>query len=104
MAVHVAYMGFATAARTREYRLRVQDAGVFHDFVRAIALEAFVAKRARYQDAPEICFLKLQQELAECDGKLPDAYSSLTDSDLLEYEAAHAPKPRRRGPRPAVEA
>ena len=92
----VEYMGFASAGTTREYRLRAQDAGEFHDFVRAISLEAFTAHRARYQDAPEICFLKLQRELAECDGQWPDAYLGITDAELEEYRMAHAPKPPRR--------
>ncbi len=98
---HVAYVGFTTAQNTREYRLRVQEGGVFHDFVRAISLEAFIARRARYQDAPDICFLKLQRELAEGEGTLPDAYLSITDSELEEYRAAHAPKPPPRRPKPA---
>jgi hypothetical protein len=102
MALHVAYLGFTTARDAREYRLRAQDGAVFHDFVRAISLEAFAARRARYQDAPEICFLKLQDELAACESTLPEAYASLTDSDLDAYRIAHAPKaPRRRTPQPA---
>ncbi len=100
MGMHVEYVGFTTVSRTREYRLRAQEGGVFHDFVRAIPLDAFIAHRARYQDAPEICFLNLQRELQECEGKLPEAYLKMTDSDLEEYRTAHAPKPPRRRPRP----
>jgi hypothetical protein len=94
--MRVEYMGFTNVDTNREYRLRAQDAGVFHEFVRAISLEAFTAHRARYQDAPEICFLKLQRELVECDGTWPDAYVGITDAELEEYRAAHAPKPPRR--------
>jgi hypothetical protein len=104
MGAHVEYVGFTTADASREYRLRTQDSGVFHDFVLAISLEAFVAHRARYQDAPEICFLRLQHELAACEGTLPNAYLSITDADLLEYRTAHAPKPPKRRPRPALPA
>jgi len=101
MGMHVEYLGFTTVSRTREYRLRAQEAGgVFHDFVRAIPLEAFIAHRARYQDAPEICFLNLQRELEGCEGKLPEAYVKMTDHDLDEYRNAHAPKPPRRRPTP----
>lgn len=101
MGMHVEYVGFSTASKSREYRLRTQNGGVSHDFVRAIALEAFIARRARYQDAPEICFLNLQRELAACEGTLPDAYLSITDSELQAYREAHSPKPTRRRPRPA---
>ena len=100
MGMHVEYVGFSTATKVREYRLRAQEAGVFHDFVRAIPLEAFIARRARYQDAPEICFLNLQRELAASDGTLPDAYLSITDTELQEYRDAHSPKPTRRRPKP----
>jgi len=102
MTLHVAYMGFTTSGKAREYRLRAQDGPVFRDFVRAIALEAFASRRARYQDAPEICFQKLQDELAACESTLPETYVSLTDADLDAYRVAHAPKPtRRRPPQPA---
>jgi len=100
MGMHVEYLGFTTENNTRAYRLRMLDGGVSHDFVRAISLEAFITRRARYQDAPEICFLKLQHELAACDGTLPDAYVSITDSELEEYRAAHSPKPPQRRPKP----
>ena len=100
MGMHVEYVGFTTGNNTREYRLRAQDGGVSHDFVLAISLEAFNARRARFQDAPEICFLKLQHELAAGDGKLPNAYLSITDSELEEYRASHSPKPPRRRPKP----
>jgi hypothetical protein len=96
MGMHVEYMGFTSASKNREYRLRALEGGVFHDFIRAISLEAFTARRVRFQDAPGICFQKLQRELAECDGKWPDAYLGITDSELEEYRTAQAPKPARR--------
>lgn len=102
MGMHVEYVGFTTENKTRDYRLRTQDAGVIHDYVRSIALEAFVSRRARYQDAPEICFLKLLGELAACVGTLPEARVSVTDSDLDAYRVAHLPKPPNRRPRPPV--
>jgi hypothetical protein len=98
---HVEYVGFTTVRDRREYRLRVQEGGVFHDFVLAISLEAFLTRRARYQDAPEICFLKLQRALAECVGTLPDARLSISDVELEEYRTAHSPKPPVRRPKPA---
>jgi hypothetical protein len=97
---HVEYVGFTTANDAREYRLRVHAGGVFHEFVLAIPLEAFTTRRARYQDAPEICFLKLQRALAECVGTLPDAYLSISDVELEEYRTAHSPKPPTRRPKP----
>lgn len=101
MSVHVEYLGFTTANGTREYRLRARSGDESHDFVRAIPLSAFVARRARFQDAPEICFLKLQRELAAAEGSLPDSYVRITDSELEEYRVAHSTKPSQRsGPKP----
>jgi hypothetical protein len=100
LALHVEYVGFTTASAAREYRLRIQEGGVFHEFVLAISLEAFNTRRARFQDAPEICFLKLQRELAAGGGTLPAGYLSVTDSDLEEYKTAHSPKPAQRRPKP----
>lgn len=101
MGIHVEYLGFSTEGKTRAYRLRARDGSETHDFVRAIPLEAFTTRRARYQDAPEICFLMLQHELAACAGTMPDAYLDVTDAELEAYRTAHAPKPSQRRPKPA---
>lgn len=100
MAVHVEYLGFKTANDAREYQLRARSGDESYDFVRAIPLSAFVSRRARFQDAPEICFLKLHRELATAEGTLPAAYLRITDSELEEYRQAHSAKPSQRGPKP----
>lgn len=99
-AAHVEYVGFKAGGSAREYRLRVRLAtGDFHDFTLVIANEAFTARRARFQDAPDICFLKLQRELAACPEGLPEAYLRVSDVELEEYRSAHAPKPPHRRPK-----
>jgi len=101
MGTHVQYVGFAAKPKAREYTLRVRLATADpRDFTLAIANEAFLSHRVRYQDAPDICFLKLQRELAALDGGLPDAYLSISDAELEEYRVAHAPKAPQRRPRP----
>ncbi len=98
---HVEYRGFATKGDSREYTLRLKNtAGEFRDFTLAIASEAFVAHRVRYQDGPDICFLKLQRELLAHGEALPPVYLEVTDADLAEYRTAHAPKPPQRRPKP----
>jgi hypothetical protein len=100
---HVEYVGFRASETSREYTLRVkQAAGTADDFTLSIANEAFIAHRVRYQDGPDICFLKLQKELAALGGGLPAARLSVSDAELEEYRAAHAPKPPQRRPRPPV--
>lgn len=98
---HVQYIGFATKGTTREYTLRVRLAATDpQDVTLAIPNEAFLSHRVRYQDAPDICFLKLQRELAALEGAFPAAYLNVTDAELEEYRVAHTPKPPQRRPKP----
>lgn len=100
IAAHVEYVGFTSRESAREYTLRVkQAAGDSQDFKLLIPNEAFLSHRVRYQDGPEICFLKLQRELIACPGGLPQAKLSVTDADLEEYRAAHTAKPQSRRPK-----
>ena len=98
---HVEYVGFSPKGNSREYTLRVrQPTGDPRDFTVAIPNEAFLAHRVRYQDAPEICFLRLQRELAASPGGPPAVRLSISDADLEEYRVAHSPKPPQRRPKP----
>ena len=97
---HVEYVGFSTDAVSRSYQLRATlVTGETHDFVLVIRNEAFLGQRVRYQDAPEICFLRLQRELTAYGEDLPPLRQSVSDEDLAQYREAHAP--RQPGPRPS---
>jgi hypothetical protein len=101
VAPQVEYVGFKTDGTMREYTLLLRRTGDDSvGFVIVIPNEAFLAHRVRYQDAPEICFLKLHREILACAEGLPSARLIVSDADLLEYRAAHTPKPARRRPRP----
>jgi hypothetical protein len=97
-AVHVEYVGFNAVGAAREYTLLVRRAaGEDHlEFTIVIPNEAFLSRRVRYQDAPEICFLKLQRELLACSDDLPKARLIVTDGDLATYRSAHTPPQRGR--------
>jgi hypothetical protein len=93
----VAYVDFTAAEGVRQYRLRVRQGADSHDFTVAIPNEAFLSGRIRYQDAPDICFLKIQREIAAGEeGTLPDRALKLTDEELQEYKTSHASKSSRR--------
>jgi len=94
----VEYLEFKAGEAAREYRLRVRRGADIRGVTVAISNEAFLSGRARYQDAPDICFLKVRRELAEWeDGALPALAHSMSDGELEEYKVAHAPKrPGRR--------
>jgi hypothetical protein len=94
----VEYVSFKAIGAVREYHLRVRRGTDVHDFTVAIPNEAFLSGRVRYQDAPDVCFLKLQRELAAGeDGAFPARALKMTDQELEEYKVAHTPKNTRRG-------
>jgi len=99
---HVEYMGFKSLESTREYRLRVhQGANVLQDVTIVIQNSAFLTKLVRYQDGPELCFHKLQRAVAGSTDTMPERLY-VSDTDLADYAAAHAPKPSRRSKPPVV--
>jgi hypothetical protein len=95
---HVEYLAFTAAEAARVYHLRVRRGTDLHDFTVAIPNEAFLSGRVRYQDAPDICFLKVQREIAAReDESLPAQALRMTDEELEEYKVSHTPKtPGRR--------
>ena len=99
MRLHVEYVGFSTDDVARRYTLRVRLAtDEIHEFVLVIPNEAFLSHRLRYQDAPEICYLRLQRDLAACGECLPPDQQSVTDAELEEYRLAHVLKASRQRP------
>ena len=57
-------MGFECTSAGRAYRLRVDGVGEPRLFTVTILTAAFDTRKARFQDAPELCFARLQRELA----------------------------------------
>ena len=90
------YVGFTVNETSRVYTMRVRRPdGIFHDFQIAIANKSFLSKRVRYQDAPEICFLKLQEELGLCgEDSAPASRIQISDAELDAYREAHTKSSR----------
>jgi hypothetical protein len=102
-AAQVAYVGFRSLPTGREYKFRVTRAdGNSQDFQLAVSNEAFLRRDVRYQDAAEICFLKLQRAVLACEPGLPALYQEVTEQDFEAYRVAHAPKARNVRPPPPV--
>jgi hypothetical protein len=94
-AVVLQYIGFETRGGVREYTFTLRGSGgESSEYFVTIANAAFVAHRVRYQDAPEICSLRLHREFAARSDHLPSARFSITDAELADYMKAHAPKPK----------
>src|SRR5207245_270228 len=75
----VEFVGFQSKALAREYTFTVREsASEPREFTLTIANEAFVSHRARYQDAPHICSLKLHRELATYANHPPETHFCIT--------------------------
>jgi hypothetical protein len=101
--VAVRYLGFQNTDEGRAYTLRVDGPGAPRTVVVTIPHSAFQTKKARFQDAPEICFVKLQRELAS-NAELPDGLEMLVSADDMddyrEGQTRRTPE-RKRRPRPS---
>jgi hypothetical protein len=91
--VNVQYLGFEAKALVREYSFLVrQAANETLEFTLTIVNEAFSSHRARYQDGPEICSLRLRRELAVLENHPPQTHYRISEVDLDEYRNSHAPR------------
>jgi len=89
----VQYVGFEAKDSVREYTFSVREpASQPRAFILTIANEAFESHRARYQDAPDICLLKLRRELATGAIQPEATCFCVTDTELAAYHAGHKEK------------
>jgi hypothetical protein len=89
----VQFVGFESKRLGREYTFTVRDpAAEPRDFTLTIANKAFNDHRIRYQDAPDICSLKLRRELATHANHPADNHFDITDLDIEDYRSSHSPR------------
>lgn len=89
-AVLIQYVGFKAKALVREYTFNVRaQADDPREFTLTIPNEAFHSRRARYQDAPDICSLKLQGELAAPEHDPAHTHYRVSDVELETYYSTH---------------
>lgn len=100
--VAVSYLGFRVTEDGREYSLRAECESEPRHFVMLIPHAAFLAHQARFQDAPGLCFAKLERELAADPGFAPASRLVLTDAELLAGVKAREAPPVLRKRRPPV--
>lgn len=88
----IRYMGFECTSLGRAYRLRVEGPGDPREFTVTIPNLAFEARQARFQDAPDLCFARLQRELAT-NAELADGSKLvISPAELDEYRDAQLKK------------
>ncbi len=97
----IRYLGFESTDDAREYTLVIRQGEISSRVTVRILHAAFADRRTRYQDAPDICFLKVQHELALHDNRPPEEALLVSDSELAAYRSAHEKQPGRRA-RPPV--
>ena len=90
----VQYVGFEAKVLVRAYNFLVREsASESRDFTLTILNEAFSSHRVRYQDAPDLCSLKLHRELAAHANHPPQTHYRISEVELDEYRDSHGRKP-----------
>jgi hypothetical protein len=79
----IRYMGFECTQEGRAYRLRVEGMSDPRLVTVVIPTAAFASRKARFQDAPELCYLRLQRELA-MNTDLPDGLELVITADEMD--------------------
>ncbi len=91
--LNVQYVGFEAKALVREDSFIVRRAlDETSEFTLTIGNEAFGSRRVRFQDAPEICSLRLHRELAVFGNHPPKSHYRISETDMDEYSSSHAPR------------
>jgi hypothetical protein len=87
------YLGFEPKNEWREYSFQVRYGGEdVRDFTLTILNEAFTSRRVRYQDAPDVCSVKLRRELIANPNYPSHTNFTISDTELADYKAGHTPK------------
>lgn len=86
MSVNVQYVGFTAKAMVREYSFLVRESPIqSQEITFTILNEAFTSRRLSFQNAPDICSLKLHRELADPSNTPLKAHYSISETDTWEH-------------------
>jgi hypothetical protein len=89
----VQFVGYEVQSLVREYTFSVRESkNEPRVFTLTIANTAFDGRRARFQDAPDICSLRLRRELAADANHPVNTHFQITDAELEDYRGRHSPK------------
>lgn len=92
----VHYVGFQVTPLFRAYNFDVHvGRGQIRTFTLTISTDAFDTHRARFQDAPSICSIKLRKELGNHDNNPVETSYSITDTELEAYRDLYRQKTSR---------
>jgi hypothetical protein len=89
----VQFVGYEVRPLVREYTFTVRESrSDAREFTLTIANASFDCRRARFQDAPDICSLRLHRELAADANHPANTHFQITDEELDDYRGRHSPK------------
>ncbi|HEX5423280.1 MAG TPA: hypothetical protein VFW94_07005 [Candidatus Acidoferrales bacterium] len=87
------YLGFKPKHDWREYSFQVRYAAEdVRQFTLTILNDAFTSHRVRYQDAPDVCSVKLRRELIDNPNHPSYTNFAISDIELADYKPGHSPK------------
>jgi hypothetical protein len=90
----VQFVGYEVLSQVRQYKFSVREfKSEAREFTLTISNASFDCRRARYQDAPDICSLRLRRELAADANHPANTHFEITDEELDDYRGRHSPKP-----------
>jgi hypothetical protein len=88
--VNVQYVGFKADSIERKYSFIVRRAlNEISEFTITIGNEAFGPRRVRFQDAPEICSMRLHRELDTFEDHPPQSSYRISEMDLDDFITSH---------------
>ena len=89
----VQFVGYDVRPLARAYTFTVREPkSEPREFTLTISNTAFDGRRARFQDAPDICSLRLRRELAADANHPANTHFQITDQELDDYRGHHSPK------------
>lgn len=93
----IQYIGFQPNSRGRDYSYRVVDPKTeTREFTVTISNQDFTERHVPYQDAADICYQKLQRELAAETPEQPlRRRFAVSDQDFEAYREKYRPTKRR---------
>jgi hypothetical protein len=93
MSISTQYVGFISKLLTREYSFVVrEELNKALEITFAIPNGAFTSRRLSFQNAPDLCSLKLHREMAVSVDSPLKAHYRISDSELDDYHNSHLPK------------
>ena len=93
MTANIRYVGFKSKAIVREYSFLLRESSIEpREITLTILNEAFRSHGLRYQDAPDLCSLKLHREMANSVDNPLKTHYRISGTELDDYRYSHFPR------------